>query len=128
MPRRAWWPDGGADDAASARLLQAFQEQGPFEGLLGFSEGARAAQLACRLALEGALAPPSFVVLCGAPRLPGLAAVALKSLHFAGQKDTVVPLEESRSCAEAFREAEWVEPWAQGLAAGLTALRNGLGS
>ena len=86
--RRAWWPDDASDALLSERLLSVFHEQGPFEGLLGFSEGARAAQFATRLEAFKGL---RFLVLCGAPCLEGFES-HLRSLHFASSK------EEGRVC------------------------------
>ncbi|CAE8705302.1 unnamed protein product, partial [Polarella glacialis] len=128
---RGWWHDRGLrndDEAVSEVLRRAWSEHGPFDGLLGFSEGASAALFYCHLVAAHANSTPaasadgsagpdfsglSFAVMAGAPAPAGSALASpvfeLPSLHFASAADTVVSLSDSKKCALAFRAAEFCQ-------------------
>ncbi|CAL1173944.1 unnamed protein product, partial [Cladocopium goreaui] len=91
-------------------LEEAVAHLGPFDGVLGFSEGGLAAQLACDLAEEDApsFASLRFCILVASPPL-GMRPSRIRSLHFASSKDTVVSIEDSKRCASQFSDADWVE-------------------
>ncbi|CAE7673770.1 unnamed protein product [Symbiodinium sp. KB8] len=121
---RAWWPDADRSDSAAAAvrevLSRSWAELGPFDGVLGFSEGAAAAVLCCQWAeqlhtlpepcLKPLFGELTFAILAGAPA-PAFPVPALKvkSVHFASAQDTVVPLSDSLCCAKAFDDAEVIE-------------------
>ena len=92
---------------------------GPFDGILGFSQGgAIAALMACRLDIFHGL---KFVILAGAPDIKDLqfsaskesatpnAKLTTRSLHFAGALDAVVPPEHSLILAASFQFSQYVE-------------------
>lgn len=88
---------------------------GPFDGILGFSQGgAIAALMACRLDIFYGL---KFVILAGAPDMKDLqfpsatpnAKLTTRSLHFAGALDAVVPPEHSLILASRFQSPQYVE-------------------
>ncbi|CAK9107720.1 unnamed protein product [Durusdinium trenchii] len=113
---KGWWEEGEARSLHAPRirevLSQAWSELGPFEGVLGFSEGGLVAQLACHWASEGEspFASLRFGIFAASPELTeSCAAEGMKSLHMASSKDTVVPLEESKRLAARFSNAEWLE-------------------
>eukprot|EP00927_Polykrikos_kofoidii_P031627 TRINITY_DN27174_c0_g1_i1.p1 TRINITY_DN27174_c0_g1~~TRINITY_DN27174_c0_g1_i1.p1 ORF type:complete len:985 (-),score=186.35 TRINITY_DN27174_c0_g1_i1:68-3022(-) len=125
---RAWAP---ADDDGTLAILEtltrAWEQQGPFDGVLAFSEGARVAHLlACQAppnGLDGVAASVAsaeavaaglrFAVLAGgptpSPTASGSPLPSLKSLHFVSAGDTVVPLADSQRLAEAFAFPEIVQ-------------------
>ncbi|CAK0807998.1 unnamed protein product [Prorocentrum cordatum] len=91
--------------------MRAACEQGaPFDGVLGFSNGAAAAAvLLSELHGAGGVPAPRFAILCagflppalvGAPRLP------IASLHVVGRNDKRVPLEQARQLQGLFVEPE----------------------
>lgn len=99
-------------DAALATVARALQQLGPFDGLLGFSQGAALAALVCALGQAGdARFPvPRFLILVSGfcPRgrdfkEPILQApLALPSLHVFGDSDRVIPSQESLQLANQF--------------------------
>ena len=78
-------------------LHEFIRNQGPFHGILGFSQGAT---MACILA-STMNPPPSFLIVCGGfiPRDPELFSYLtidkLKSLHIMGERDELVSVEQS---------------------------------
>jgi len=102
--------DPKSSEAASRVIERAWAEQGPFDGVLGFSEGASAALLCCQLA-DSAVPGLRFAVLAGGPAPPsGLKAnsLGLPSLHFASAADTCVPIAASKKLAAIFKDAVFV--------------------
>lgn len=85
-------------------------QNGPFDAVLGFSQGA-----ACAALLAGAGLPIARVILIGGfvsrdPEHAGLyAQLTLPSLHVIGRADRIVPPEASRSLAAHFREPQVFE-------------------
>ncbi|XP_012787368.2 esterase OVCA2 [Sorex araneus] len=126
QPRGWWFSEADADvftaleepaacrglDAALATVARALQQLGPFDGLLGFSQGAALAALVCALGQAGdARFPvPRFLILVSGfcPRgrdfkEPILQApLALPSLHVFGDTDRVIPSQESMQLANLF--------------------------
>lgn len=108
---RGWWAEGETSEEYVREVLaREWAEHGPFDGVLGFSEGASAAVVFCRLAADAGDSPGSglrFAILAGAPfpaflksGRPGDAKLRLPSLHFASSADSVVPLGDSLRLAE----------------------------
>ena len=102
-------------DAALERIRTAIQDQGPFDGILGFSQGATLAAYCCLhpekagIAAGGA-SPFRFAVIFSAfsPRDPiwsleGGGDCALPTFHCFGSKDPSVPCTSSRAVAAHFR-------------------------
>lgn len=109
-------------DAVREVLKKAWAEQGPFDGVLGFSEGATAAVLYCQLCrAEEARADtnPSagaglrFAVIAGGPAPLAFAAtepcLKIPSLHIASASDSVVPIEDSVRLSRLFEGSEFLE-------------------
>jgi|TARA_B110000008_G_scaffold272801_1_gene306092 dienelactone hydrolase len=97
--------DGWEGSAASIRKMCA--ECGPFDGIVGFSQGATAA-VAALADVEALRASVSFVVLVAGfePRDPNFPVpttpLAVKSLHVHGDKDSLVTRERVRALADHF--------------------------
>ncbi|XP_025903777.1 esterase OVCA2 [Nothoprocta perdicaria] len=122
---RAWWFSGpgtfeareeaaapdGLDESLSA-VAAALAEHGPFDGLLGFSQGAALAAMACALRAAGdGRFPVAFAVLVAgfASRAPAHAAfyrqpIALPTLHVVGRADAVIAPQLSWELARSFVE------------------------
>ncbi|XP_007935766.1 esterase OVCA2 [Orycteropus afer afer] len=93
-------------------VAQALNKLGPFDGLLGFSQGAALAALVCALGQTGdARFPlPRFIILVSGFCPRGLrlkepilkASLALPSLHVFGDTDRVIPSQESLQLAHQF--------------------------
>lgn len=124
---RGWWfsnPSEGTfdalEEAPSCRGLEesleavarAFAEQGPVDGLLGFSQGAALVGILCALKQRGdPRFPFAFAVLVAgfesrAPdhRLYYGAPIAVPSLHVVGEADRVIAAEMSRELAARFMD------------------------
>ncbi|XP_028938368.1 esterase OVCA2 [Ornithorhynchus anatinus] len=124
---RGWWfsePEEAAfsalEEPAACRGLEealeavreALEQHGPFDGLLGFSQGAALVALVCALGQAGdpRFPPPRFAILVSGfrPRGPRpappllRAPVELPSLHVLGEADRVIPARESRELAACF--------------------------
>ncbi|XP_075417327.1 esterase OVCA2 [Tenrec ecaudatus] len=99
-------------EEALETVAQAVAQQGPFDGLLGFSQGAALAALVCALGQAGdARFPlPRFIILISGfcPRGRGLkehilrAPMSVPSLHVFGDTDRVIPSHESVQLASQF--------------------------
>ncbi|NXD11589.1 OVCA2 Esterase, partial [Nothocercus nigrocapillus] len=122
---RAWWFSGpgtfeareeaaapeGLDESLSA-VAAALAEHGPFDGLLGFSQGAALAAMVCALRAAGdSRFPVAFAVLVAgfASRAPAHAGfyrqpIALPTLHVVGQADAVIAPHLSWELARSFVE------------------------
>lgn len=102
-------------EAALETVAQALSGLGPFDGLLGFSQGAALAALVCALGRGGdpRFPLPRFIILVSGfcPRGLGLeepflqGPLSLPSLHVFGDTDRVIPAEESMQLASRFSGA-----------------------
>lgn len=123
---RGWWFSEEADvfsaleeptvcrglEQALGTVAQALDKLGPFDGLLGFSQGAALAALVCALGQAGDLRfpIPRFIILISGfcPRGLGLkepvmqSLLSLPSLHVFGDTDRVIPSQESMELASRF--------------------------
>ncbi|XP_064251191.1 esterase OVCA2 [Passer domesticus] len=124
-PPRGWWFSGpgtfeageaaaapaGLEESLSA-VAAALREQGPFDGLLGFSQGAALAAMVCALRARGdPRFPVAFAVLVAAfaSRAPAHGhfyrePIALPTLHVVGDTDGVIAAALSRELAQCFVE------------------------
>ncbi len=112
--QRCWW-NSGADhttydgwDESLAYLRRMIETQGPFDGVLGFSQGAAAAALlvASGADLRFAVCISGFPSRAHEHRAlvqPG--AIDLPSLHIHGEQDVLVDNDRSRALAAAFVDA-----------------------
>lgn len=104
----------GLEEALGA-VAQALNKLGPFDGLLGFSQGAALAALVCALGHVGdpRFPLPRFAILVSGfcPRGLGLkepfqrGPLSLPSLHVFGDTDRVIPSQESMQLASRFSGA-----------------------
>ncbi|KAM8817323.1 esterase OVCA2 [Rhynchonycteris naso] len=124
---RGWWFSEQEADVFSAlqeptvcrgleealeTVAQALNKLGPFDGLLGFSQGAALAALVCALGQAGdsRFSLPKFIILVSGfcPRGLGLpesvlqGPLSLPSLHVFGDTDRVIPSQESVQLASRF--------------------------
>lgn len=122
-PQYGWWrasSDGpprealktaGWDQSLHA-LAEVMEKEGPFDGVLGFSQGGAAAAMLCAAIEQGRVEGEQFrfALLFGAflPRDPALREALLvqtlpvTSLHFFGQNDALVVEARTRELAECF--------------------------
>lgn len=124
-PPRGWWFSGpGTFEAAEAAaepegleeslsaVAAALAEHGPFDGLLGFSQGAALAAMVCALRARGdPRFPVAFAILVAgfASRAPAHGhfyrePIALPTLHVVGDTDAVIAAPLSRELAQHFVE------------------------
>nr|XP_020659196.1 esterase OVCA2 [Pogona vitticeps] len=124
---RGWWfsnaREGTFDaleDSSSCRGLEesleavarALAEQGPVDGLLGFSQGAALVGILCALKQRGdprfpfgfAILIAGFSSRAASHRLYYQEPIAVPSLHVLGETDRVIPAEMSRELASHFTE------------------------
>ena len=132
MLRRYEFSDGAAKQAMEWRQFEAtleyldtvFLEQGPFDGVLGFSQGACVAAVLSAMLEKGSLPPNikfDFAVLISGflPRDACYSAICdpagsgkirqVRSLHVVGKSDDVVEPARSYKAAEIFERCEFVE-------------------
>ncbi|XP_014808473.1 PREDICTED: ovarian cancer-associated gene 2 protein [Calidris pugnax] len=124
-PPRGWWFSGprtfdagevaaapaGLEESLSA-VAAALAEHGPFDGLLGFSQGAALAAMVCALRARGdPRFPVAFAILVAgfASRAPAHGhfyrePIALPTLHVVGEADAVIAAPLSRELAQRFVE------------------------
>ncbi|KAK4812123.1 hypothetical protein QYF61_000964 [Mycteria americana] len=124
-PPRGWWfsapgtfeagevaaAPAGLEESLSA-VAAALAEHGPFDGLLGFSQGAALAAMVCALRARGdPRFPVAFAILVAgfASRAPAHShfyqePIALPTLHVVGDADTVIAAPLSRELAQHFVE------------------------
>ncbi|KAM9272583.1 esterase OVCA2 [Morus bassanus] len=124
-PPRGWWFSGpgtfeageaaaapaGLEESLSA-VAAALAERGPFDGLLGFSQGAALAAMVCALRARGdPRFPVAFAILVAgfASRAPAHGhfyrePIALPTLHVMGDADAVIAAPLSRELAQCFVE------------------------
>ncbi|XP_061868226.1 esterase OVCA2 [Colius striatus] len=124
-PPRGWWFSGpGGFEAGEAAVepvgleeslaavAAALAEHGPFDGLLGFSQGAALAAMVCALRARGdPRFPVAFAILVAgfASRAPAHGhfyrePIALPTLHVVGDADGVIAPTLSRELAQSFLE------------------------
>jgi predicted esterase len=102
-------------DASLALLQETWVAQGPFSGILAFSQGGTFATLAASLASSSCRLPQlKFVVCFGAPELakwPTSRQIPadIRSLHFGGKTDAIVPIASSRALANRYAHSEFHE-------------------
>ncbi|NWH77616.1 OVCA2 Esterase, partial [Piaya cayana] len=131
-PPRGWWFSGpgtfeageaaaapaGLEESLSA-VAAALAERGPFDGLLGFSQGAALAAMVCALRARGdrRFQPVAFAILVAgfASRAPAHGhfyrePIALPSLHVVGDADAVIAAPLSRELAQRFVEPVLTHP------------------
>ena len=149
VPMRTWWRRGTVreDWQEALKSLRAFAvEYGPFDGVLGFSQGGAVAAELARLARvtrpaanssqevtatsdDMLLGQLKFVVVAGAPMRTGMPFVdddwgisaetglpqytvvvrGIPSVHYAGERDTVVSPGESAALARCFADSLFVK-------------------
>ncbi|KAM9257443.1 esterase OVCA2 [Cariama cristata] len=124
-PPRGWWFSGpgtfeagevaaapaGLEESLSA-VAAALAEHGPFDGLLGFSQGAALAAMVCALRARGdPRFPVAFAILVAgfASRAPAHShfyrePITLPTLHVVGNTDAVIAAHLSRELAQHFVE------------------------
>nr|XP_020765457.1 esterase OVCA2 [Odocoileus virginianus texanus] len=129
QPRGWWFSEQEADvflaledptacrglEEALGTVAQALNKLGPFDGILGFSQGAALAALVCALGQAGdpRFPLPRFVILVSGfcPRGLGLmepimkGPLSLPSLHVFGDTDGVIPSQESVQLCSRFNGA-----------------------
>lgn len=118
---RTWWKTGeivngvapyhGVQESIDY-IFKIWKEQGPFDGILGFSQGAGMAGLLCAMWPTATSAPipdPKFAILISGfiPRDPTLhhyykSIVTMPSLHVIGKTDTIVSDERTLALLNAF--------------------------
>lgn len=122
---RCWWQKGAqrgqphphwaqqwasSQDILRGALRHAERVGRPFDGVLGFSNGAAvAAMLLAGLADSGSPALPRFAILCAGylpTALQGAQALDVPSLHVVGSADEQVPLEQARPLQQLFLQAQ----------------------
>lgn len=102
-------------EEALGTVAQALSKLGPFDGILGFSQGAALAALVCALGQAGdpRFPLPRFIILVSGfcPRGLGLKEAILQgplsvpSLHVFGDTDRVIPAQESMQLCSRFAGA-----------------------
>lgn len=126
QPRGWWFSEEEADvfsaleeptvcrglEEALETVAQALDRLGPFDGLLGFSQGAALAAFVCALGQAGdpRFPLPRFIILVSGFCPRGLghkepilqSPVSLPSLHVFGDTDRVIPSQESMQLASRF--------------------------
>ncbi|XP_063707126.1 esterase CG5412 [Culicoides brevitarsis] len=97
----------------SLRLIEeVWETQGPFQGILGFSQGACFAGIICSLAVRSMTSiNPRFALLASGFRSGSLVhrnayeqKIQIPSLHIYGETDEIIPKEMSLALAECFDE------------------------
>uniref|UniRef100_A0A914W0G6 Serine hydrolase FSH domain-containing protein n=1 Tax=Plectus sambesii TaxID=2011161 RepID=A0A914W0G6_9BILA len=94
-------------------IMDVVETQGPFDGLLGFSQGAAMASLFCALRESKEIALPlKFVILVAGFHSKSSAHAALNqvkitlpSLHIMGETDKVIPIEMSRELSQSYNHS-----------------------
>lgn len=102
-------------EEALGTVAQALSKLGPFDGILGFSQGAALAALVCALGQAGdpRFPLPRFIILVSGfcPRGLGLkedilqGPLSVPSLHVFGDTDRVIPSQESMQLCSRFAGA-----------------------
>mmetsp|Transcript_10517 Transcript_10517/g.19682 ORF Transcript_10517/g.19682 Transcript_10517/m.19682 type:complete len:867 (-) Transcript_10517:1093-3693(-) len=123
VPPKTWWKYSELDkdseinsvDETLLYLQKVWKEQGPFQGLIGFSMGGT---LAVALASRRDLFPGlKFVVVGGAPACDNVGglwedpspSIALPSLHVIGKADQLISSESSMKLSNRFENPQYYE-------------------
>ena len=115
VPMRTWWTREGGDGAGTsgwdeslAALRGVWTSRGPFQGIVGFSQGAAAGLILCELAdaADASFASLRCAVLCAGYALPSRDAIdrpaisgRVRVMLIAGDADEAVPPAETLACA-----------------------------
>ncbi|XP_076287558.1 esterase OVCA2 isoform X2 [Lasioglossum baleicum] len=99
----------GFEDSV-ASIEKVFQESGPFDGILGFSQGAAFATILCSMqqkkllqaAFNFAIIISGFNSLCAPHAIYYNDKIAIPSLHIYGETDQVIPTEMAEKVNELF--------------------------
>lgn len=97
-------------------LEEVWTTQGPFHGLLGFSQGACLAGLLCSLSVRGlTVIEPRFAIICAGFQSRSLAhknfyycPITIPSLHIYGETDEIITKEMSLELAKNFDEPSFI--------------------
>jgi predicted esterase len=125
-PMRTWYRRGDDGDIIVVSIQETldaiksvWDRDGPFDGIFGFSQGGIVAALIAMF--PDRFHGLKFVICAGAPfseqlfsKTPKILSTTsissqVKSLHFAGKQDTVVPISSSTKLASLFADAQFVE-------------------
>ncbi|MFT5681771.1 MAG: hypothetical protein ACI8RZ_002683, partial [Myxococcota bacterium] len=114
--QRCWWNSGedhaiydGVEETLEY-LEGVFAEQGPFDGVIGFSQGGAVAGLLAAMQPFGAIQMKFVICISGFPsraevhRTLGEAKIALPSLHVFGEKDVLVDNSRTLALSEWFAQ------------------------
>ncbi|XP_043507792.1 esterase CG5412 [Frieseomelitta varia] len=99
----------GFEDSVAV-IEKAFQESGPFDGILGFSQGAAFATLLCfmyeknllQIKFDFAIIISGFKSLCTPHAAYYNGKINIPSLHIYGKTDQVIPTEMAKEICEMF--------------------------
>lgn len=124
-PGRCWWQKGAqrgqphphwAEQWAASQnvlwgVLRDAESMGrPFDGVLGFSNGAAVASMLLASHVEfGSPTSPRFAILCAGylpVALQGAQALDVPSLHVVGNEDEQIPLEQARPLQQLFLQSQ----------------------
>ena len=121
VPMRAWWSCGGGDvrdttgwDTSLEVLREMWTSRGPFQGIIGFSQGASAGLILCELAdaPDECFASLRCAVLCAGYVVPSPGAVPnpivssrIRAMIIAGDADEAVPPADTLACAHRFHRS-----------------------
>ena len=121
VPMRTWWSSGGGDvrdttgwDKSLEALREMWTSRGPFQGIIGFSQGASAGLILCELAdaADECFASLRCAVLCAGYVVPSPGAVPnpivssrIRAMIIAGDADEAVPPADTLACAHRFHSS-----------------------
>ena len=121
VPMRTWWSSGGGDvrdttgwDKSLEALREMWTSRGPFQGIIGFSQGASAGLILCELAdaADECFASLRCAVLCAGYVVPSPGAVLnpivssrIRAMIIAGDADEAVPPADTLACAHRFHSS-----------------------
>ncbi|KAK2577404.1 hypothetical protein KPH14_003516 [Odynerus spinipes] len=88
----------GFEDSVAV-ITKAWQEQGPFDGILGFSQ-------VCPLKFDFAILISGFKSLCAPHALYYNEEVEMPSLHIYGENDKVIPTEMAEEVCKFFKDCK----------------------
>ena len=123
VPMRTWWSSGGGDvrdttgwDTSLEALREMWTSRGPFQGIIGFSQGASAGLILCELAdaADGCFASLRCAVLCAGYVVPSPARAVpnpivssrIRAMIIAGDADEAVPPADTLACAHRFHSVD----------------------
>ena len=122
VPMRTWWSSGGGDvrdttgwDTSLEALREMWTSRGPFQGIIGFSQGASAGLILCELAdaADECFASLRCAVLCAGYVVPSPARAVpnpivssrIRAMIIAGDADEAVPPADTLACAHRFHSS-----------------------